>query len=144
MIGLFASESLVLLARWDPGQDDPARVVEVATDRRPTFTTVEGQIRVVDAGFDEDFAPVLRIRAYDTDGQEQSEESVPVTDPDGELGAGLFCTGHAPPLRAQRRSAHRRLADLGHVSPDRIGDRQLPDGLRSDVTSVVGATRSVP
>ncbi|HSP04398.1 MAG TPA: hypothetical protein VLR27_12890 [Acidimicrobiales bacterium] len=93
VIGLFAAESLVLLARWSPGQDDPAWTVEVATDSRPTLTTVDGQIRVVDAGFDEDFAPVLRIRAYDTDGQEQSDRSVPVADPDGELGAGLFCTG---------------------------------------------------
>lgn len=93
VIGLFASESLVLLARWSPGEDDPAWVVEVAADSRPTLTTVDGQIRVVDAGFDEDFVPVLRVRAYDTDGQEQSDESVPVADPDGELGAGLFCTG---------------------------------------------------
>ncbi|MCO8126991.1 META domain-containing protein [Acidimicrobiia bacterium EGI L10123] len=93
VIGLFASESLVLLARWSPGEADPAWVVEVAVDSRPTLTTVDGQIRVVDAGFDEDFAPMLRIRAYDTNGQEQSDESVPVADPDRELGAGLFCTG---------------------------------------------------
>lgn len=93
VIGLFASESLVLLARWSPGEDDSAWTAEVATDSRPTLTIVDGQIRVVDAGFDEDLAPVLRIGAYGTDGREQSDESVPVADPAGELGAGLFCTG---------------------------------------------------
>ena len=93
VIGLFASESLVLLARWSPGEDEPAWTAEVAADSRPTLTIFNGQIRLVDAGFDEDFAPVLRIRAHDTDGRELSDESISVTDADGELGAGLFCTG---------------------------------------------------
>jgi len=93
VIGLFASESLVLLARWSPGAAEPAWTVEVAADSRPTLTLVDRQIRVVDAGFDEDFTPVLEIRAYDTDGQELSDESVSVDDPDGQLGAGLFCAG---------------------------------------------------
>lgn len=92
VIGLFASEALVLLARWTPVADGAAWSTEVASDSRPTLTTVDGQIRVVDTGFDESFAPVLGIRRYGIDGTEQGEETVTVADPAGELGTGLFCT----------------------------------------------------
>jgi hypothetical protein len=47
---------------------------------------------VVDAGFDEDFAPVLWIRRYGTDGTEEADETVTIVDPAGALDAGLFCT----------------------------------------------------
>lgn len=92
VIGLFASESLMLLARWAPDEDGAVWTVEVGSDSRPTFTMHGDRIRVVDSGFDGDFEPVLSIRRYGTDGTEQDEQTVTVADPAGELGAGLFCT----------------------------------------------------
>ena len=92
VIGLFAAESLVLLARWSPGTDDAVWTTEVAADSRPTLTMHDGRIGVVDAGFNEDFEPVLNITRYGTDGTEQDEQTITVADPAGELGAGLFCT----------------------------------------------------
>lgn len=92
VIGLLSSESLVLLARWRLAEDDPAWTVEVATDRRPTLTVVDGQVRVIDAGFDEDLQPTLAIRRFGTDGTDQDDEEITIADPDGELGAGFSCT----------------------------------------------------
>ena len=93
VIGLVASESLVLLARWNPRSAVAVWTTEVTDDRRPTLTTVNDEIRVVDTAFDENFQPVLRIRHYDTDGVQHDDRTVPIADPTGELGAGLFCTG---------------------------------------------------
>lgn len=97
IIGLFGAESLVILARWSPGIDEPVWSAEVATDRGTTLTMVDGQIRVIAGGFTDDLTPVLEISSYGLDGTGQGEDTVTVADPAAELGTGLFCTGWYDP-----------------------------------------------
>lgn len=92
VVGLFGSESLVLLARWSAGADEALWTTEVGADGRPTLAVLDEQISVIEAGFSEDFEPVLRIGRHGLDGTDQGEETVTVADPAGALGAGVFCS----------------------------------------------------
>lgn len=94
VIGLFASEAQLLLARWSPTRKEAVWTVEVGIDTYRDLTLRHGRITLIQVSFvsSRNFAPVVSLTTIDeTAGREIGSTSVDINDPGGEIDAGLFC-----------------------------------------------------
>lgn len=94
VIGLFASEALVLLARWSPTSEEALWTVEVGVDTYRDLTLRNGEITLIQVAFDDarNLTPVLTLTTIDeTTGDEVESTSVDIEDPGGEIETRLFC-----------------------------------------------------
>ena len=90
VIGLFASEAQVLLARWSASSTEARWTVEVGVDTSRDLTLRGGRVTLIQVAFD--VTPVVTLTTIDeATGDEVDETMVDVDDPGGEIETGLFC-----------------------------------------------------
>jgi hypothetical protein len=100
VIGLFASEAHVLLARWTATSKEPIWSAEVGIHISVDLALRADEVTLIQPSFDteQNFTPVLSISARDqATGDELSSDSIHIDDPDGEIDTGLFCSDWASP-----------------------------------------------